>query len=112
MSPPRQVQATVPLVEKDSRQQPLGQELPLIFWKNLSNPSAIQFNDKQYVISADNSYLSALGYLCRNLVITDVQNKNSSERVACSYAQKDELDELSPWYLMRDIKNAEPIPAL
>ncbi|WPC74275.1 hypothetical protein [Vibrio porteresiae] len=104
-SPPRKIEASVPLVEASAGMDSLGQQLPLIFWKQFATQESASISDSEYTIFASKPYISALDMLCRNLIINDVNKNTRSQRVACSQVSQYELTELSPWYLMRDIKN-------
>ncbi|MBF9001197.1 hypothetical protein [Vibrio nitrifigilis] len=104
-SPPRHIEATVPLVESSySDVDSLGQELPLIFWKHFSVAGTARISEVNYNVFATKSYISALGLLCRNLTIKNINSSTHTQRIACTHASQDELTALTPWYLTRDIK--------
>ena len=80
-SKPREVSASLPLVTF-SQEKPNKKEIPTQYWSTLSDSQQTTLQHEKYKVEMSELYTSALGETCRELKITDNQNKQAS-RIAC-----------------------------
>jgi hypothetical protein len=99
---PREVRASIPLVSM-SKEKPNKKEIPSKYWATLSDSKQRQLKHDEYHIQLTESYISALGLLCRELIITDIENK-IKKRVACEIPFINEDNEQDKaWFIEKEI---------
>lgn len=101
-SKPREVYASIPLVSSNEA-KPSKKEIPEQFKEDLIEPSTTVLNHDKYEINLSELYISAMGYPCRELVITE-DKAEPKRRIACEIPYKDENDKLvKSWFLEKAI---------
>ncbi|GAW97791.1 MULTISPECIES: hypothetical protein [Colwellia] len=99
---PREVTASVPLVYP-SQGKPNKQEIPSQYWSVLSDPQKSHLPHDKYQIQMASLYISALGLVCRELIIVDKENK-LEKRITCENDFIDENKQQNKaWFLEKQI---------
>lgn len=98
-SAPRQVQASLPLVEASV--QPLGQKLPAKYRAQLEQAASTRLDNSDYSIQLGTQYTSSLGQDCRDLTIFEASG-DKTLRVACA-EKKQYPEQVRAWYLIPNI---------
>lgn len=103
-SKPREVTASVPLVEAPEVQ--LGENIPQHYWTELNEPSQTSLTHNDYIIRLSPPYRSGLGYQCRVLEV-ETTSEGKRNRVACASISKNaDGIEVKSWYLTPNIVEA------
>lgn len=96
---PRVVEASTALV---TEQVPLtGTPIPEKYWANLESIQTTYLHHESLSIEVGPNYTSSLGYVCREIHLSDTQNLDSRKRIACQ--QKASQGSTPGWLLIRDI---------
>lgn len=101
-SPPRAVNAEIPLVEAND--YTFEESVPSHIWPILNSTSKNTFSYQDYVISMSPIYKSALEIDCRLLTFT-LDDKETGSRVAC----RDKKQGYNEWFLTKDISTQKAI---
>ncbi|MGJ8581282.1 MAG: hypothetical protein ACSHWR_03090 [Psychromonas sp.] len=104
-SKPREVYATIPLVTANDM-KPNKKQLPTTFVSALNNPAATSLTYNQYNITIASTYVSALGYPCRQMIFNET-NKVSKTRIACEIPYKENDTLMKSWFLEHAITEAD-----
>jgi len=101
VSKPREVTASIPLVETPEAQ--LGETIPQQYWPELNDPRQTSLTHNDYSIRLSPPYNSGLGYQCRVLEI-ETTTEGKRNRIACASISKNaDGIEVKSWYLTPNI---------
>jgi len=103
-SKPREVTASIPLVEVLEVQ--LGESIPQHYWTELNDPSQTSLTHNDYRIRLTPPYSSGLGYQCRVLEV-ETTTEGKRNRIACASISKNtDGVEVKSWFLTPNIVEA------
>ena len=99
---PRNVTASIPLVSI-SQDKPNKKEIPSQYWTFLSNSKQTSFAHDKYQVQLTALYTSALGQVCRELILVD-NKRNEERRTACEVPFVNENNQqVKAWFLEKEI---------
>jgi hypothetical protein len=105
-SPPRTVDASIPLVEPNSFVS--NESVPPRYWNILNNVEETQLVYQDYLVILGPTYYSALGTRCRQLTFS-LDDRNVGTRVACANSSRNTK---SQWFLTRALTNEQSLVSL
>lgn len=105
-SPPRQVKASVPLVQ--NQVSAIGDKIPTQYRSQLENSVTQAISHPKYQIEVGSFYTSSLGQECRALLIAPSESDEQVSRVACT-EPKQYPDQIRVWYLIPNIVQSSSI---
>ncbi|WP_417528918.1 hypothetical protein [Marinomonas shanghaiensis] len=102
-SPPRTVDASIPLVEPSSFVS--SESVPPRYWNILNNDKETQFIHQDHLILLTPSYHSALGTRCRQLTFL-LDNMPIGSRIVCANSSNSDN---SQWFLTHPLTNEQSL---
>lgn len=105
-SPPRTVDASIPLVESNSFVS--DESVPPRYWDTLNNAEETQLIYQNYLVLLGLPYYSALGTRCRQLSFS-LNDIHIGTRVACANSSRNTK---SQWFLTKPLTNEQSLVSL
>ena len=110
-TPPRAVDAKIPLVEPNSFVS--NESVPPSLWRILNDKQVYEFNYDTYLVKLSSPYYSALGTYCRKMTFW-LEGAEVGQRVACANVPGANVfgKNNSQWFLTKVLSNETSVVSL